>query len=255
LLLLYVLWQIIFDRHTPKKGGRMIPWLRRLHVWKLAAEYFPARLHTPHAPYQNGKPHIFCLHPHGIISIAAVANLVWEASSASERVGVEYRVATVSFNFMLPVWRDIIMGLGFVDASRESVEYLLKHDKSVMIVIGGAREALYANPGSTELVLKDRQGFVKLALKHGASLVPVFHFGENELYTQARSPFVRRMQELAIKLTGFTIPLFNGRGIINYDYGKYHIRPVLLGYESCDMFTERLAKLQASYRIEFHWIP
>ncbi|CAF5165289.1 unnamed protein product, partial [Rotaria magnacalcarata] len=32
------------------------------------------------------------------------------------------------------------------------------------------------------LYLKSRKGFIQLALKYGASIVPVISFGENELY-------------------------------------------------------------------------
>lgn len=36
--------------------------------------------------------------------------------------------------------------------------------------------------GQNELVLKKRLGFVKLAMRHGAELVPSFVFGEKFLY-------------------------------------------------------------------------
>lgn len=57
-----------------------------------------------------------------------------------------------------------------------------------MIVVGGAQEALDAHPGSHTLVLGHRRGFVKLAMRMGADLVPVFSFGENELYMQVKNP-------------------------------------------------------------------
>jgi Diacylglycerol acyltransferase len=53
-----------------------------------------------------------------------------------------------------------------------------------MIVVGGAAESLNAFPGTYNLVLKKRLGFIKLALRNGASLVPVLSFGENDLWDQ-----------------------------------------------------------------------
>lgn len=38
---------------------------------------------------------------------------------------------------------------------------------AAVIVVGGAIEALDAHPGSYDLVLNKRKGFVKMALKYG----------------------------------------------------------------------------------------
>ena len=55
-----------------------------------------------------------------------------------------------------------------------------------MLAIGGATESLYAGPGTMNLVLQRRKGFVRVALQTGACLVPVINFGENELYSTIR---------------------------------------------------------------------
>lgn len=55
-----------------------------------------------------------------------------------------------------------------------------------MLAIGGATESLYAGPGTMNLVLQRRKGFVRVALQTGASLVPVINFGENEVYSTIR---------------------------------------------------------------------
>ena len=49
--------------------------------------------------------------------------------------------------------------------------------RGITIVVGGARESLDARPQSLRLVLKRRKGFVKLAIRTGADLVPVLAFG------------------------------------------------------------------------------
>ena len=48
-----------------------------------------------------------------------------------------------------------------------------------------ALQSLFARPGANDLVLKRRKGFVKIALRSGASLVPVYAFGENSTYRWA----------------------------------------------------------------------
>ena len=94
--------------------------------------------------------------------------------------------------------------------------------RAITIVIGGARESLDALPHSLRLVLRRRKGFIKLAVRTGADLVPVLAFGENDLYEQVRSdhhPIIHKLQMLVKQTMGFTIPLFHARGVFNYDVG------------------------------------
>ncbi|GAB1191476.1 hypothetical protein APSETT444_000655 [Aspergillus pseudonomiae] len=103
--------------------------------------------------------------------------------------------------------------MGVASVSRESCENLLTKGgtdgegmgRAITIVIGGARESLDALPHTLRLVLRRRKGFIKLAIRTGADLVPVLAFGENDLYEQ--------------HTMGFTIPLFHARGVFNYDVG------------------------------------
>ena len=167
-------------------------------------------------------PHIFACHPHGIISISSIINLVLDTNQASSRIGIPYRFLTVSANFILPLWRDLVLACGFISASPSSAAWCLRKGISIFIVVGGALEALDARPGSNDLTLARRKGFVRLSLQYGARLVPVYHFGENELYDQYHNPpgsFLRKIQIMLIRWIGFTLPLFKGRGIFNYRYG------------------------------------
>lgn len=94
--------------------------------------------------------------------------------------------------------------------------------RAITIVIGGASESLDAQPYSLRLVLKRRKGFVKMAIRTGADLVPVLSFGENDLYDQFSvdsHPRVHKFQLFVKKVLGFTIPLFHARGVFNYDVG------------------------------------
>jgi len=99
-----------------------------------------------------------------------------------------------------------------------------------MIVVGGAAEALDAHPGSFVLTLQGRQGFVRVALTHGSSLVPVISFGETDVWRQMDNPpgsRLRNIQMCLMKRLGFSIPLIKGRGIFNYDFGLLpHRRPI-----------------------------
>ncbi len=114
------------------------------------------------------------------------------------------------------------MAFGFVDASGKSIQYNLDKGRSVMLVVGGAREALLSKPGEIKLTLKRRHGFVKQALRGGASLVPVFSFGETNLYTTMpleEGSFFHKLQITFMNKFGFSTPIFSGRGLFNYSFG------------------------------------
>ncbi|KAG7664772.1 DGA1 [[Candida] subhashii] len=73
------------------------------------------------------------------------------------------------------------------------------------------------------LVLKNRKGFVKLAIELGnVSLVPTFAFGEADIYklTVPTPGSLGEKFQLFIKsIFQFTVPFFSARGVFIYDYG------------------------------------
>lgn len=64
--------------------------------------------------------------------------------------------------------------------------------------------------------------FSESSLFYRAHLVPVFSFGENELFKQVANPkgsWLRTVQEKLQKIMGFALPLFHARGIFQYSFG------------------------------------
>ncbi|RAL15688.1 diacylglycerol acyltransferase type 2A [Aspergillus homomorphus CBS 101889] len=204
--------------------------LRSLRVWKIYASYFPARLHRSE-PLPPTRKYIFGYHPHGIISHGAFAAFATEALEFSKLFpGITNTLLTLDSNFRIPFYREYALAMGIASVSRESCENILTKggtdgegmSRAITIVIGGARESLDALPHTLRLVLKRRKGFIKLAIRTGADLVPVLAFGENDLYEQIRSenhPIIHKFQMFVKRMMGFTIPLFHARGVFNYDVG------------------------------------
>jgi hypothetical protein len=72
------------------------------------------------------------------------------------------------------------------------------------LIPGGEREMRETRPESNEIVLISKHlGFVRLALIHGASLVPVFSFGENQVLDNLR---FKSVQEFFQKRTMYGFP-------------------------------------------------
>lgn len=86
-------------------------------------------------------------------------------------------------NFKIPFYRDLLLLHGVCSVSKKSCAKTLAlgPGNAITIVIGGAAESLAAHPGTNDLTLRKRFGFIKMAVKAGADLVPVFSFGENDV--------------------------------------------------------------------------
>ncbi|KAJ3097589.1 diacylglycerol O-acyltransferase 1 [Phlyctochytrium bullatum] len=211
---------------SPETGGRKIYFLRHLSYWKWFRDFFPISLvkTVELDPSKNYR----------IISLGAFTNFGTEATDFSRKFpGIDLRVLTLQSNFNIPLWRELLLSLGFCSVSRRSIDNILSKGpgNSCMIVVGGAAEALNAFPYTNDLVIKKRLGFIKAALRNGASLVPVFSFGENDVWDQVPNPkgsTLRKFQQFFQKQASFSPPLFHGRGIINYDYGILPYRRAII---------------------------
>ncbi|RCH93260.1 diacylglycerol O-acyltransferase 1 [Rhizopus azygosporus] len=235
-LTITVLWPLhiayliyIWMDQSHEKGGRRSERFRRLRIWHYFANYFPVSL-VKEADLDPSKNYIFGYHPHGIVSLGAVANFVSEATSFSDLFpGITPFLLTLNSNFRIPFYRDILLAIGMASVSRRSCNNLLSSGPgtAIVIVVGGASESLKARPGIADLVLKKRLGFIRMAIHHQASLVPTFSFGENDIYEQIDSSnngLILTLQKTMQKIVGFTMPVFYGRGIFNYSVGLVPFR-------------------------------
>ncbi|KAF1846000.1 diacylglycerol O-acyltransferase 2A [Cucurbitaria berberidis CBS 394.84] len=235
ILLPYTVYVLFSNAGTSGELSLRSERLRRLPVWSLFASYFPARLHRSQE-LEPTRKYIFGYHPHGIISHGAFAAFATEALGFSQLFpGITNALLTLDSNFRYPIYREYALRLGMASVSRESCENLLSKGgtngegmgRAITIVVGGASESLDARPGIVRLVLRRRKGFVKMAIRTGADLVPVLAFGENDIYDQLDTeshPYIHKFQLLVKKVMGFTIPIFHARGIFNYDVGMMPYR-------------------------------
>ncbi|KAL5492340.1 DGA1 [Sanghuangporus weigelae] len=219
---LYMIWVYFIDK-SPERGGRSSQWFRSMRFWTYFAEYYPTSCVEQDLPAD--RAYVFGYHPHGIIGMGALATFATESTSFSEAFpGIRPHLLTLASNFRMPLYRDILLALGVCSVSRKSCENILRqgHGSAICIVVGGAAESLSAHPGTADLTLRRRLGFIKLAMQTGADLVPVFSFGENDIFDQMpneRGTLLHTLQKRFQLMFGFTLPLFHGRGMLNYNIG------------------------------------
>ena len=71
---------------------------------------------------------------------------------------------------LYPVSNHHPLSPGLVSSDKESAAHILNRKGGgnlLSIVVGGIQESLTARPGAYKLVLRNRKGFIRLALMHG----------------------------------------------------------------------------------------
>lgn len=158
------------------------------------------------------EKYILALHPHGFIPFATGVNL--SLSPQSKNIYNNYYKSlynnlypgTATFNYFFPILRELYLLFGTIDCSRPNLTNYLNNNKSIALFIGGARESIYCGKGKTTLILNRRNGFLKLALETGTSIIPVFTFGENDKFTSFTCKN-NIIFELFHRLTGLWMPI------------------------------------------------
>uniref|UniRef100_K3X4P8 Acyltransferase n=1 Tax=Globisporangium ultimum (strain ATCC 200006 / CBS 805.95 / DAOM BR144) TaxID=431595 RepID=K3X4P8_GLOUD len=186
----------------PWHAFRQSPWLL------LGANYLGIRV-IREQELNAKKQYIFGFHPHGIIILSRIATYAgtWEKVFPN----IVTRALGASSIFSVPLARELCLWLGAVDAGRSTADKVLKAKYSICVYPGGVPEIFLADPNTKEnkIVLKNRLGFVKLAIRHGAELVPVFAFGEKWFFNVWNPP--KSVISLFRKTLKIPILLFWGR--------------------------------------------
>lgn len=149
----------------------------------------------------DDAPKIYCYHPHGVYAIGLFSLVFGKASGFSRLIspfrgnsqmvkstGTKQRpllVGVASALLHLPILGRLCSWFGFVPASRDSLDMVCKSDCDLALVPGGIAEmTLPCGRDVERLYLNRRRGFVRLALKHGRPLIPVYCFGETQIFHQ-----------------------------------------------------------------------
>ena len=219
LLLLYALHVVCFDRRSSEGHWARNHWswtasARRFPGFTLAAAYFPVTLHktvdlpavTDHD--KRRRSYLFLYHPHGVISMGCNTALNTNGCGFDTLFpGLQRRYGvTLPIAFMVPLVRECLAVLGYISSRQETLVRILRDEQaSVVLVPGGALEALYAQPGTW--CCREKSAPLRLAQCTGAWLVPCLGFGENDAFSVMHIPRLMPRQVWLCRTLSFATPL------------------------------------------------
>ncbi|KAM3654583.1 LOW QUALITY PROTEIN: 2-acylglycerol O-acyltransferase 3-like [Ammospiza maritima maritima] len=210
----------LWDWHGADTGPRHWDWLRNWRIWDHFCDYFPSRPQVIRECPLPRRSYILPAHPHGISCIGVFGAFVtggcgfWgdPNPSGGPCPGLRPNLAALEGLFRLPLYREYAMAAGLCPVSQRCLDSVLSRpSQALLIVVGGAAEALEGTPGRHRVTLRQRRGFVRLALRHAilghfggdsevvsgrcwgdlerAPLVPVCVFGEQDAFRQPNFGF------------------------------------------------------------------
>eukprot|EP00656_Telonema_subtile_P010156 TRINITY_DN14851_c0_g1_i2.p1 TRINITY_DN14851_c0_g1~~TRINITY_DN14851_c0_g1_i2.p1 ORF type:complete len:571 (+),score=97.47 TRINITY_DN14851_c0_g1_i2:37-1749(+) len=169
----------------------------------------------PPAQTEDGPRYIFGYHPHGIVPLTAA----WATlTSAWENMfpGIVPAALTSTIIHSIPFARDLSQWCAGYDVSKIGFKNALDNEKSVLLIPGGQYEMIDTDSTSTTITINSRhKGFVRIAIKFGASLVPMYSFGESQVFDNL--PFPRFMQLWCMKKLR--------ANLLTFPYGSWLVTP------------------------------
>jgi len=177
---------------------------------------WPASIQRP-SPLEKTSV-IFCMVPHGVVSWGIAAYPLW-SKVWNDRV-CRWSIAPIVLK--VPLVRYLVRKVGYIPANQRSIlETLTKRNENVGIVLDGIA-GMFSNTRSSStsssndnvvetVFLKTRKGIVKIALKAGVPIVPVYGFGHTSLYTVCVDRF-GIMERLSNALQTSITPFFGRWG-------------------------------------------
>lgn len=181
-----------------------------LYTERNTSKYLNTTVVWPETLHQGGKwkdkPVIFCLVPHGVAPLGATAYPMWSKIWSSKLC--HWTAAPVVLS--LPFIGFFMKKIGYIPAkSKNILDALTKKEESVGVFLDGIAGMFQ---GSKERAyLKQRKGIVKIALRAGAPIIPVYGFGHTSAYTVLVDPF-GIMEFLSNQLQASLTPFFGRWG-------------------------------------------
>lgn len=181
-LLSVIVGLMILSAFTSVDRKKQPKWAMNLGLWvmKKNLEYFHVKMvaEDQKALEKSGTA-IFALEPHDVLPLSIFAfNDHIKGFSGHNCLG-----CLTSAAFQIPMMRHMYTWVNATSIDKTNLVKMLNNGISPIICPGGVQEVtMMEREDECVLFLKSRFGFVKLALKHGVAIVPVFSFGLRNSY-------------------------------------------------------------------------
>eukprot|EP00929_Paragymnodinium_shiwhaense_P008179 TRINITY_DN112123_c0_g1_i1.p1 TRINITY_DN112123_c0_g1~~TRINITY_DN112123_c0_g1_i1.p1 ORF type:complete len:410 (+),score=88.58 TRINITY_DN112123_c0_g1_i1:80-1309(+) len=231
-------------RHTSRDDSGFSVAVQKWGVWRwlrewlfpgsrmiLAEEWKSLTKEQVRAWHATEEPVLIPMHPHGILPMGGIINGLTWASGGIQAVtpsgaeiekpaspgkglhqsfftNMQLRCAVASGVFLPPFFFEAYRGLGAVECTKPFIVNLLRRGRAVALYPGGATESRFATPGRYVVYVKNRKGFVRVALEERVHLMPLYTFGDEAIIPQPWNcpEWFCKLQDMVKAATGLLAP-------------------------------------------------
>ena len=173
----------------------------------------------PHPSDKNYRPMIMVAPPHGVFPYGNILSML----GFPALFGQTFRGLASSAALRPPIFKQVLRSIGVVDASRHVARKTLEGGESIGISTGGVAEIFFTNEDDECILLKERIGLIKLAIRTGANISPCYIFGNTKLlncWAGEGIPGARYVLEKISRKVGFALILIHGRFFLPVPFRK-----------------------------------
>ncbi|KAL3932131.1 MAG: hypothetical protein SGBAC_010997 [Bacillariaceae sp.] len=185
------------ERNNQKYMNSQFVWPESLHRPLMEEKMDKNQLH---------QPMIFCAIPHGAAPLGITAYPIW--SKLFNNRLCHWTCAPVVLK--LPIISTYMKQIGYIPAkARHILDTLTKKEDNIGIILDGIAGMFQSHNEIAHI--QARKGIVKIALRAGAPIVPVYGFGHTSLWKVVVDPF-GILEKLSVKMDVSLTPFFGRFG-------------------------------------------
>lgn len=168
---------------------------------------------------ENYNPAIMVAPPHGVFPYGNILSMLGFPSL----FGFPFRGLASSAALRPPIFKQVLRSIGVIDASRQVARKALENGESLGISTGGVAEIFLTNEDDECILLKERIGLIKLAIRTGSDIAPCYLFGNTKLLNCWAGEGIPGLSYILEKLSrrfGFALILIYGRFFLPVPFRK-----------------------------------
>lgn len=149
-------------------------------------------------------PVLYTCHPHGLYGFSWYIHF---SACLTQWPVQRPKLAVHSSLFRIPFVREIMYLNNCIQATEKEILETLEKGESVALVLGGIEELHKTSGNGLQLVIKKRNGFLRIAEKAKVPLVPLITVGENELFPFLKLKWLDDIQNILYSWFHLAVPV------------------------------------------------